>query len=233
MKKWKSINRNTFISKKANTPPGFKSMTFASLYKSILKSYKIDNESYYEFADKETPVSKAEIVNTEDIVSLNASGVVAYIEIEYQGNISVESLTSDSYHLFLGQSKIIFLLFGKDHKISELFRYSGRLLITSATVKDINGRSVNTDIVDENVAQWNKIESSYDNFDKGWDESYTFNRPKNRRIKQKATQLSRQVEYAKYKEKSMKIKKFIKPKKKLIKDIIIEKNKRKGVNVAL
>ena len=103
-------------------------MTFASLYKSILKSYKIDNESYYEFADKETPVSKAEIVNTEDIVSLNASGVVAYIEIEYQGNISVESLTSDSYHLFLGQSKIIFLLF---MEVSDYFEKKlDKILIT-------------------------------------------------------------------------------------------------------
>ena len=229
-------NLNKFELRNNTAMPGLGKVTLSKMHDIILKSYFKGDKSYYDIAKEQSVANEAEIINSGNEVSIKANGVVAYIEINYTGDISLESLTSSSYHLFLGNNKIVILLFGIDFNLTSLFRYRGRFRLSGVTVRDCDANNIVVSISDDTLTRWNEIESTYDNYTNDWDFGYADMIARPIKVKQGRTILKEQLEHAKYsninfnlKDKMLntdKISNTIKEKKQNI-------NKRGGLNVSL
>tara|TARA_R100000005_G_C4978497_1_gene189040 strand:+ start:764 stop:1483 length:720 start_codon:yes stop_codon:yes gene_type:complete len=231
---------NKFISQSLKTPPGLKDLSLEDAQIRLLKSYYSQNESYYDSIIKHGPATEASLIISTSDIAVDANGAIGQIIIGYKGKISVESLMSSSYHIFMGKDKIIIILFGKDVALSNILAFRGNFNITSATIRNTEGTLVKSKIINQNIYEYNQSESLWSETDKEWDLVDSDNSAKNVPLRQRNTILDSQLTSAKYyRLKPAKADKAAKVAKTVIKNKIRQNQfkrktkKGKGLNVAL
>ena len=186
--------------------------------------------TFYDTLINKNTASTGSLVYNSGLVSMNVNGVVTYLEIGYTGSPYIESLLPKSYHIFLGETKIIILLFGDEDLPEELFKYKGLFKITSVFAKNIEGQKVSLSVKEEGLRTWDGSETNWEDATFNWDSISFYNNPNiSKGIKGQKSLLSAEKRVSQYHHKIKRQKTPAKSFKSLKKPIVFLINERKFI----
>ena len=89
--------------------------------------------------NKLTPATYGTLSYNNNTVTVDKNGCIIYYEITYKGNISIKKNIPDSFYFKKHSQKIVILMFGPEDINTNLFTYTGDLIISKVKCRNLEG----------------------------------------------------------------------------------------------